>query len=396
MRKKLLKIVLHIFGVILFISATAYALLAAYGYQIDLLHQNIVKTSIIDVASKVKDAEIYIDNKLVSDKAPYQAKNLKPGLHSIEILKEGYTKWSRKVTVIEDLVTKIDDVLLFPLDLEPYLYNLKHNIEYSDYLFNNEYLVFISEKQNQISIHKIIKENLQETGTINLVLNNPEIFFVDDYRLAIQNEENITIIDLRDSSARNIQLPDEFTNLKLSYNPDLTGYYLNNNSIFKVSISEEGTFNEIAFLNDENTCYEDFEIISSYDHVFIKCNQNLFEEYNNNIELIDDSISLIPEISNDGQNLLYLNNKGEIVTYNIYLKEKELLARFYEDIESIKWHYDSKHIYIYKNKNLLLCDLDFTNCNKIFDQNPFINTSKPIYTLVQKNNLAVFDLSEVL
>ncbi|MFC1810263.1 PEGA domain-containing protein, partial [Patescibacteria group bacterium] len=323
MRKKIIKIFLHIIGVILFVFATAYALLAAYGYQIDLLHQNIVKTSIIDLASELNDAEIFVDNKLVSNKAPYQVKNIKPGVHKIEINKENFTSWNKKVLVSEDVVTKVHDILLLPLDLKSYFFTIKLDFNYDEFLINKDYFIFVSRKENQINIHKLNEKKLEETGRLNLLLADRNIYFIDAYRLAIQDKENVFVVDLRENNTLNIRIPDEFKKFSIAYTPNLTGYYLNDESIFKVEINDDGVFNEITSLKTDENCIYNFEIISSYDHAFIKCDANLFEVISNELNVIDDSIVISPKISHDGVNLVYLNEQGEILKYNIYLKEKE-------------------------------------------------------------------------
>lgn len=395
MRKKLLKIVLHIFGVLLFIFATAYALLAAYGYQIDLLHQNIVKTSIIDVASKLKDVEIYVDDKLVSRKAPYQVKNIKPGIHKIDIYKEGFTKWAKKIEVIEDLVTKIDDILLLPFDYEPYLYTLNIDFDYDEYLLGDDYIVFISRELNELLFYKIINKDLKQTGKVNIILGNNEIYFIDNGRLGIKDRENLTIINLYESTTQLIQIPDEFDNFTVAYTPNLTGYYLNSGIIYKTDIAEDTSMSQIAILDDKQNCKNSFNVISSYDHVFLTCDNNLFEIINDQIEIIDDSISIKPEISNNSEKLLYITKSGELIVYNIFDRTKELIARFIEDIELIKWNSNSKHIFIEKNNTLMICDLDLSNCNKFFDKNIYLNKSKPEYLYINNDTLAVYDLTQI-
>ncbi len=395
MRKKFLKIVLQIFGVLLFIFATAYALLAAYGYQIDLLHQNIVKTSIIDITSKVKNAEIYIDDKLVSKKAPFQVKKIKPGIHSIDIYKDGFTKWSKQIEVFEDLVTKVDDILLLPFDYEPYLYTLNIDFDFDEYLIGDDYIVFISRELNELFFYKIINKELKQSGKVNVILGDKDIYFIDNGRLGIKDKNSLEIINLYDSTTQLIQIPDEFNNFTVAYTPNLTGYYLNSAVIYKADIKEDSTLSEITILDDKQNCKNSFDVISSYDHVFLTCGKELFEIIDNQIEIIDDSISLKPEISNNSEKLLYITTSGELFVYNIFDRTKELLARFVEEIELIKWHNDSKHIFIEKNNILMICDLDLTNCNKFFDKNIYINKSKPKYLYINNGTLAVYDLTEI-
>jgi hypothetical protein len=401
MRKKLLKIVLHIAGVILFIFATAYALLAAYGYQIDLLHQNIVKTSIIDVSNELEDVEIYFDGELVAEKAPFQIKNVKPGLHEVEILKNEFTSWTKKVIVAEDVVTKLNDILLIPLDLEQYMQILDFGLIYDEVLINKNYFVLISRETNKIFINKIGNKNINLLDTINIDLENAKVSFIDMHRLQIDYVNNLNIIDLRDSSSLNIIIPDEFKSFKVAYNPYLKGYYLNEGEIYSVDISKEGVFQEIKmFEKEEDLIFEKLEVISSYDHILIKCDSNLYLIENKILTLIDENVVGIPSISSDGVNVIYLNDANEINSYNIYEKENILLGRFINNIESIKWHEDSKHLYLIQNENLLICDLEFSNCKKLFEiseNDDFINNSeRSQFIFVKKDTFKVYNLNEII
>lgn len=395
MRKRLLKIVLHIFGVILFIFATAYALLAAYGYQIDLLHQNIVKTSIVDISSKIKNVEVFFNDELVAKKIPYQIKNIEPGTHELDIYKKNFTKWHKSIEVFEDVVTKIDDVLILPFDYEPYLYTLTLDFDFDDYLINNNFLIFISYNLNELSIYELNNNQLKAIQKINIALANKQLFFIDDYRLGMKDGEFITIIDLSNGNTQKIQIPDEYDKFTVAYNPSLTGYFINGGSIYKATISDDLKFSETTILTEDTTCISSFEVVSSYDHVFLKCDNKLFELKNNDAILIENSISLNPQISKNGSELIYLNNDGEIILYNIYDGNKELLARFIEKINKITWHNNSKFIFIEKDNKLMICDLDFSNCNNFFDKNINLNKSKPEYIYINNNTLAVYDLEDL-
>ncbi len=395
MRKKFIKIILHIFGVMLFIFATAFTLLAAYGYQIDLLQQSIIKTSIIDITSKLKNVEIYLDDELIAQKAPYRIKNIKPGIHKLDVYKEDYTKWTRNIEVFEDYVAKVDDILLLPFDYESYLTTIPIDFEYNIYLINDNYIVFVSHEANELLFYKLDNNRLNKTGKINMIAENKNIYFIDNERLAIKDKNELIIVDLRNNNTRTIQIPDEFKQFTVAYNPDLTGYYMNSDLIYKANIEDDSSFGEITIINENGICSDDFEVISSYDHVFLMCDNNLYEVNNNDTRLIDDSVDLKPEISNNDESLLYKTDKGDIKIYNIYTRENELLARFFDDIESLKWHGNSKYIFVNKSNELLICDLAFNNCMKFFDENIYLNKSKPEYVYINDDTLVVYDLSEI-
>lgn len=401
MRKKLIKIFLHILGVILFIFATAYALLAAYGYQIDLLHQNIVKTSIIDLANELDEIEVYFDNQKIAEKTPYQIKNVKPGLHEIEIIKEGFTSWTEKVVVIEDVVTKLDDILLIPLDLERYKEIVNFELGYEEVLINNDYFVLISNQENKIYINKIINTDLKLINTLNIDLENANVSFIDSHRLEINYGDNLNIIDLRNGSLLNIIIPDKFKSFKVAYSPYLKGYYLNDGGIYSVDISEEGTFQEIKKyeLETENI-YDELTVISSYDQTLIKCNSDLYLIENGTLSLIAKNIVGLPSISADGVKVIYSNEENEISYYNIYEKTQYLIGRFINKLDLVKWHKNAQHLYLMQNQDLLICDLEFSNCNKLLkiedSLNFILNIEHSQFIFLNKDKFEIYNLDKIL
>lgn len=400
MRKKLLKIVLHITGVTVFIFATAYALLAAYGYQIDLLHQNFVKTSIIDLSNEIKNIQVYFDDTQIAKKIPYQIKNVKPGEHELKITKEGYKTWQKIVNVSEDVVTKIEDILLIPQDLEIFKQNYQIDLEYNDYILNKNYLVLISRDKNEIYLNKILDKNISLIETLSIDLENTEISFIDYHRLLLDYGDNLEIIDLRTSASTKIIIPDEFSSFKIAYTPYLRGYYLNEGNLYSVEIDEEGIFQEIKrYELEEQKSFEELNIISSYDNILFLCDDYLYIAENNYLTLIDKNIAWVPSISSDGVSIVYLNDKNEIYTYDIYESEKQLIARFIDKIHLVKWHNESKHIYLIKNSNLLICDLEFSNCNKLLEIPDLENlniTDQSQIIFLNKDNLLLYDLNKIL
>ena len=378
--------------VLLFVFATGYALLAAYGYQIDLLHQNIVKTSIIDVSIALEDVEIYFDEDLVAEKAPFQIKNVKPGLHEVKILKDGFTSWNKQVVVAEDVVTQLNDILLLPLDLELYKEILEIEFNYDEVLVNKNYTLLVSRENNKLYF---------KNNSINVDLEDAQVSFIDNHRIEVRYKSSLNVVDLRNSESITVMIPDEFESFKIAYTPYLTGYYINDKRVYSVDISDEGTFNEIKMFEMEEDCTDDeLAVISSYDHVFIKCEDNLFKVEGEFLTLIDKGIKELPEVSSDGEKVVYMNQNNEIKIYEIYKKQEILLGRFINPIESIKWHDDFLHLYLMQDSNLLVCDLEFSNCSKLLEvgeNDTFINNSEQSqFIFVKDATLEVYDLSEVL
>lgn len=85
--------------------------LYAKGYRINLSSKKIEPTGIIAINAFPKASSVYLNGKLVG--ATDLNLNIKPGEWEIEVKKEGYNSWKKKVLLKEGVVINLD-VRLFP------------------------------------------------------------------------------------------------------------------------------------------------------------------------------------------------------------------------------------------------------------------------------------------
>lgn len=394
-RKKIVKIILHVFGVLLFVFATSYALLAAYGYQIDLLERNIVKTSIIDLVGDYSDVTVLADEEEVAYKLPYQIKNIQPGDYFIEINSDEYRDWSKVVEVVGDYVTIVDDIYLIPEDLTLFTKSELLNILYSDFVFIDKYLVFINNEKG--TIRKLNIEN-EEVDLQTITLLNPveynSLYTVGNRYIAFDNTDEISLFDIYSNKFITILVPDEFELFNLAYTSYLHGIYSNNGSIFAVDIDEEGVFNEITLLL-EDAFPKVMKAYSEDGFIFVLSDENLYEYRDHLLTLIDENVNSKPKLSPDGSRILYLSNSGEIYIYSFENLEKLMVGRFVKTINSLDWFYDGKHIYI-NDGNLLFCDLTMDNCPVIIEdtleKNIFTSKTKPLIVTINQEEFSRIEL----
>ena len=112
MEKVFGKITVSIFFMLFFVLApllTAYSL----GYRYDFDTGNIEKNGAFYVKSFPKGAEIFIDNKKNKTKTPTQTVNILPGTHKLEVRKENYVPWTKKLDVYSGETTFAEDIVLF-------------------------------------------------------------------------------------------------------------------------------------------------------------------------------------------------------------------------------------------------------------------------------------------
>ena len=108
-----MKILFKLIFFVLFVTVLATVIAYARGYRIDIEKRLLKSTGIISTTSNLKAAKIYINGELkgVTD----TNLTLPPENYLVEIKKEGYTSWSKKINLKGELVINIDPVL-FPIN----------------------------------------------------------------------------------------------------------------------------------------------------------------------------------------------------------------------------------------------------------------------------------------
>ncbi|MFA5146244.1 MAG: PEGA domain-containing protein [Candidatus Omnitrophota bacterium] len=103
------------FSVSLFFALAPIVLSYSLGYSIDFHAFKIYKTGIIYIKSQPSGAAIYLNGEEIRDVTPARIEKLKPGTYRIEVRRDGFYPWQKDVTVSPNMVTKADDIVLFPL-----------------------------------------------------------------------------------------------------------------------------------------------------------------------------------------------------------------------------------------------------------------------------------------
>lgn len=85
----------------------------AIGYRLDLATKSIKQTGILILESMPKNAEIFLNDKKISQKTPAKIKNLLPGDYKIKIAKNNYISWEKKLPIISRQTTWASYITLF-------------------------------------------------------------------------------------------------------------------------------------------------------------------------------------------------------------------------------------------------------------------------------------------
>jgi len=108
---------------IFFVVSSIVAILFAQGYRFDFNSLKIVKTGGIFIKTSTDGAKIYINDKYAESTSGilnYGAliSGLTPKNYNVFIYKESYYPWNKTVEVKNGMVTELNDVILFPLELK--------------------------------------------------------------------------------------------------------------------------------------------------------------------------------------------------------------------------------------------------------------------------------------
>jgi len=112
---KIKRWIVFYFSAALFILLLPVILSYSLGYNIDFRSFKIYNTGIIYLKSQPAGASVYINGKLSKDTTPTRIEELKPGPYSVEVRREGFYPWQKELVVRPNMVTKAEEIVLFPL-----------------------------------------------------------------------------------------------------------------------------------------------------------------------------------------------------------------------------------------------------------------------------------------
>lgn len=107
------KILVALFGILFIIVGTLAALRWAKGYRFNFGEKGpeLTGTGLLVASSDPKGAQVYLNGKLTT--ATDDTLNLPPGSYQVEIKKDGFLPWKKKLEVVTELVTQTT-AKLFP------------------------------------------------------------------------------------------------------------------------------------------------------------------------------------------------------------------------------------------------------------------------------------------
>ena len=374
-----MKIILRILFLLTFAVVLATVIAYARGYRFDLKKRLLKSTGIISATSTPKAAKIYINGELkgVTD----TNLTLPPENYVIEIKKEGYTSWSKKINLKGELVINVDPVL-FPVNpsLSP-LTNLG-----------------------------IIKAISTEDGDKIVVIASGSAYLFDSGKRTLPFFPPLNkIVDL--SLIPNIV---DYKNIKITFSPDQkqaifqteeNSYLLSleedNLYPLDVTMSKDALFE--AWQNEKNnnntkileTFPKDFDKIASSSFEIISFSPNetkVLYKANENVEL---PLMIKPPLISTNQT----PEIRSVIKDKIYVYDRKEDKNFLLPNLNLKWYFDSRHLVVEEEKKISIVDYDGINKQSIYSgpfESSFFNTTNDGKIVVLTNlNAQVNELPDL-
>ena len=369
-----MKIIIKLIFFVLFITVLATVIAYARGYRLDIENRSVKSTGIISATSSPKAAKIYVNGELkgVTD----TNLTLPPENYLVEIKKEGYTSWSKKINLKGELVINVDPVL-FPINpsLSP-LTNLG-----------------------------IIKAVPTEDGDRIVVFASGSAYLFDAGKKTLPFFPPLNkIVDL--SLISNIV---DFKDIKVTFSPDQkqaiissqgepeSSYLLsleeNNLDPLEVTLSKEvliqawQTEKNKNFIKILETFPKDFDKIASSSFDIISFSPNETKVLYKAKESVKLPLMINPPLIATNQT----PEERSIIKEKIYVYDRKEDKNFQLLYPNLKWYFDSRHFVIEEGKKISIVDYDNTNKQTIYSgpfESSFFNTTNDgkIVVLINLNS----------
>lgn len=341
-----MKFIFRLIFFAVFVIVLASVIAYARGYRLDFQQRSFKSNGIIAATSLPKAAKIYIDGDLkgVTDTNI----TLSPGNYFVEIKKDGYTSWSKKINLKGELVINVDPVL-FPINpsLSP-LTNL--GIIKAVNTEDGDKIVIIA--SNAIYLFDVGKRPLPFFPPLSKIVSLDLFSNVTDFaktNVIFSPDQKQAIFEFDDSSSYLLSIDEDNLNpLEVTLSKEaLTEAWQN---------EKEKNFTKIL-----ETFPKDFDKIASDSFNIISFSPNETKVLYQAKEDVDLPLMIKPP-------LIATNQTGEersIKRGRTYIYDRKE-DKNYLVSSNAKWYFDSRHLIIEENKKIFIVDYDDTNKQTIY------------------------------
>lgn len=434
--------IMAVLFILAFFALAPIVVLWAEGYRYDFSKNRFLKTGVFFIESKPTKADIYLNDKKQSDKTPTRLKYVLPGNYTLQVKKDGYQTWQKKLPVYAGQTTFAQYIRLFK-ELPEETNLISNNLSLYSQLINNSLAVIYFDQENiQLSLINLRQETEQKLAILNYLPEKIELspnanYIYLKYSDEYQNQNFVFDINTKEIinlekiiggsisyswqpnvSDENIyfQFFDRLEKLNLSSlkteilfdNQKLISFYIQNNSIYFIQTSLDKKQYSLKKSSLNNP--EKFETITtlpiSEKYTLDLLNNSLLsvlDETNSMLYLIDlkndNKKTIISDVNSVelNENILLLTNAYEISAYDLEQEKQNLILRLSSKIKSAKWYPVPTHcLYLNSDKITAVENIDYTKFSNSlglgnFIQDFFIISTEKI-AFIDKNGLSILEI----
>ncbi|MCX6812889.1 MAG: PEGA domain-containing protein [Candidatus Azambacteria bacterium] len=150
---------------IFFVVSSIIVILFAQGYRFNFNSLKILKTGGIFIKTSTDNAKIYINNKYIESTSGILSHStlisgLTPKNYNVFVYKENYYPWNKTVEVKNGMVTELNNVILFPLELEKNKIIELPSQVISEFAVNNNTIEIKNNKTKIINVYNLSDSKL--------------------------------------------------------------------------------------------------------------------------------------------------------------------------------------------------------------------------------------------
>jgi hypothetical protein len=382
-------------GLIIFIILTPILILFARGFKIDWETNQIVKTGTVVIRSQPEGASVWLDDKLERKKTPYTGRFIIPKDYTIRVEKEGYQSWSKRLSVLPQLVTwaNLNREFIALFYSQPQLIS-ERKTNYVSASKDRGQLIYSADTELHLlnidyDESKTLGKNVAQGSFLNFTST-----------LEWQNGENVydklagidpnPFTQSQIESVRKVETNGDYTLINIqdqlySFSPR-TGVLLIDKGISSFALDDENVwYTQGSTLKNHNLrtartdiienglpAYATSQLIRGEGHLFLVLDGNLYN-INESLEKIYEGINFA--YWNRSSNQLVFTNDNEILIFDPISKRTVLVLRSISQITSPILNAETGYIFFInenKVKAIELDDRDHRNIYTIIDLDPGI------------------------
>lgn len=230
--------VLFYAAVAVFLSGLPFILSSALGYKFNPHSMKFTKTGLISIITDPEGALIYFDGILLKDKTPASIRELLPGRYDLRLELDDYNFWSGEVFVEAGQVTRLENIILFPV--RPNLKKLNKE-KISGFWVDEERgrIYYFDSRENLVYTSGLKGEDFQDVGMLPEITPPPKRWKVspDKKKAVFFNANQAVVAEMEGEEGR--ALPDAAVVLNFS-GRRLLDIFWHSDSFHLVAVTDKG------------------------------------------------------------------------------------------------------------------------------------------------------------